>query len=175
MSRVEAILAFLDARGVAAAMIGGAALAVHGVARATLDIDLLTDDPRVLDPEFWTAMPADPPPEIRRGDASDPLAGVIRCNAAGDPVDLLVGRGRFISEVVARRGFIDAGGFRIPVVDAPDLILLKLSAGGPQDLLDVRLLLHGDPGNWRATVEQRIAQAPRDAQNTWKKLEASDD
>ena len=170
MSRVEEILRHLDAHGVAAAMIGGAALAVYGVARATLDVDLLAADAQVLDPAFWQGGTVAPPAEIRRGDDADPLLGLVRWTAAEGPVDLVVGRGRFMASIVARRVTLDAGGFRIPVVEAADLILLKLAAGGPQDLLDVRLMLEGDPGTWRATVAERVAEAPREVRESWERL-----
>jgi hypothetical protein len=34
-------------------VIGGVALSAHGIARATLDTDVLVADPAVLDPTFW--------------------------------------------------------------------------------------------------------------------------
>jgi hypothetical protein len=46
-------------------MIGGSALAVHGYARFTADVDLLTMDGRVLDEKFWDGADL---PEIRKGD-----------------------------------------------------------------------------------------------------------
>jgi hypothetical protein len=39
----------LEQGGVRLGLIGAAALAVHGVARSTFDLDLLTTDPAVLD------------------------------------------------------------------------------------------------------------------------------
>jgi hypothetical protein len=172
MSRVGVVLAYLESRGVAAAMIGGAALAVHGIARATLDIDFLTDDVRVLDTEFWSGLRDAPPPEIRRGDSSDPLVGVVRWNGHGDPIDIIVGRGSLTSEILSRRTTIAVGQRKLPVVDAPDLILLKLGAGGPQDLLDVRLMLHSDDGTWRAAVESRLSGCPQSVRDAWGDLRA---
>lgn len=170
MSRAAEIVAYLDAHGVASAVIGGMALAVHGIARSTVDVDLLTDDARVLERSFWSGLGSAPPAEIRRGDAADPLAGVVRWDTE-DAVDLIVGRGRFASNIVGRRVFLEIGGRKLPVVQAPDLILLKLAAGGPQDLLDVRLLLHADRGEWRAAVEERIETAPMDARQVWKRID----
>jgi hypothetical protein len=172
MSRVGVILNYMESRGVAAAMIGGAALAVHGIARATLDIDFLTDDARILDTEFWVELEDAASPEIRRGDSSDPLVGVVRWNGGGDPIDILVGRGRLTAEILSRRTTIHVGERTLPVVDAPDLILLKLGAGGPQDLLDIRLMLHGDDGTWRAAVESRLPSCPPPVRQAWDKLRA---
>ena len=167
MTRVSRIVIHLEGQGVISALIGGAALAAHGIARSTVDADLYTADVRVLDPSFWKGFE---PPEITRGDADDPLAGVARWNAS-DPVDLVVGRGRLAAEIVARRRWIESEGAKLPIVEAPDLILLKLLAGGPQDLLDVRLLLHADPDGWRSKVEERLSALPRDARDAWSRLE----
>ncbi|HEX4825848.1 MAG TPA: hypothetical protein VFV19_16220 [Candidatus Polarisedimenticolaceae bacterium] len=166
MTRVAGVLVHLEAQGVPAALIGGAALAAHGIARSTVDVDLYTADARVLDPSFWAAFD---PPEIRRGDALDPLAGVVRWNAT-EPVDLIVGRGSLAAEIVARRQWIESDGAKLPLVEAADLILLKLVAGGPQDLLDVRLLLQADPDGWRSKVEERLSKLPREARDAWSRI-----
>jgi hypothetical protein len=50
----------------------------------------------------------------------------------------------------------------VPAVStAPIWCSWKLFAGGPQDLLDARLLIAADPGGPRETVEQRLAGLPR--------------
>jgi hypothetical protein len=46
----------LDEGRVPFAVIGAAALAVHGVSRSTQDIDLLTTDLRLLQRTFWNAL-----------------------------------------------------------------------------------------------------------------------
>jgi hypothetical protein len=50
------VAAYLRDRNIPAALIGGDALAVHGVPRATLDQDLLAVDARVLDAATWTGL-----------------------------------------------------------------------------------------------------------------------
>lgn len=61
----------------------------HGIARSTFDIDVLTMDGRVLEPALWDSLRAHHTTiEIRPGDVDDPLAGVVRIDAAGE---LLVG------------------------------------------------------------------------------------
>ena len=80
----------LDRTRVPFALIGAAALAIHGVSRSTLDIDLLVTDRRVLDPSHWTALPDRIGCDVRPGDSADPLAGVIRFRAPGErDVDIL--------------------------------------------------------------------------------------
>lgn len=170
MSLVEGVLEYLSSHRIHAAMIGGAALAVYGVARATIDIDFLTDDARVLDRRFWDGFKAAPPDELRRGDADDPFAGIVRWTGGASPIDLLVGRGPLTSKMLARRIEFEIDGVRTPVVDAPDLLLLKLAAGGPQDDLDVKLLLRSDSGKLRAALIDRLTTAPPELRAAWERL-----
>ncbi len=85
------VVIYLESRGVPSALIGGVALGVYGIARATLDVDLLVADPAVLKPAFWAAGRSLGVPEVRSGDADDPLAGVVRFARSREPVDVLVG------------------------------------------------------------------------------------
>ncbi len=64
------------------ALIGAAALAIHGVSRSTHDLDLLATEPSCLDPRQWSALSEEGiVVEVRKGDADDPLAGVVRFTA----------------------------------------------------------------------------------------------
>jgi hypothetical protein len=115
-------------------VIGAHALAVHGVARYTADVDLLTIDRRVLDPRTW---PEDLAPTLREGDDEDPLEGVARFE---DPaVDVIVGRGPVMQGALAASEQHEL--LEDPVVTPLWLALLKLEAGGVQDLADVELLI----------------------------------
>lgn len=140
MSPLDTVSAFLERAGVPHALIGAAALAAAGVSRSTFDIDLLVLDRRCLEPSFWATLPDEAlDVEVRRGDADDPLAGVVRASASGErPVDIVVGKSgwqqRAIDRAIRRPG-------GPPVVQPRDLVLLKLYAGGTQDLWDVRQLL----------------------------------
>ena len=131
----------LDTADIPYALIGAGALAVHGVSRSTLDLDLLTTDPRVFGPDFWNDL-HDVTIDIRRGDADDPLAGVVRFSVPGErDVDLIVGRHPWQDTAVRRATRVSAGDLVVPVVGVADLILLKLYAGGAQDLWDIQQLL----------------------------------
>lgn len=173
MNAAAKVIHHLEHHGVAAALIGGVALGAHGLARATLDTDILVADEAVLDPRFWSTFTDLGAAEIRRGDADDPLLGIVRFATADEPVDVIVGRGAWIVSVLQRRLRIEAGGHSLSVVDRADLVLLKLFAGGPQDLLDVRLLLEADEGDLRRTVEKRLPAAPALALAAWRKIAAS--
>ena len=169
MNGVAEVIAYLDSRGVACALIGGVALGAHGVARATLDVDVLVADRAVLDPGFWSALHTPSPPEIRHGDPDDPLEGVVRLGGGAEPIDIVVGHQPWTTRVLERRVFLQFAGSRLPLVDRADLIILKLFAAGPQDLVDVQLLLAAEP-TVTATVEGRLAEAPARVRAAWTEL-----
>jgi len=155
------------------ALIGGLALAVHGITRYTEDADLLSIDSRVLKDPFWEILRKEGVlVEVRRGDYDDPLRGVVRLSADGErPVDVVVGRSAWHEQVLSRRRILHVAGEDLPVVDPADLVLLKLEAGGPQDLLDVRLLLAGPEGEAiRVDVETRIASLAAVTRAAWAAL-----
>jgi hypothetical protein len=65
------------------ALIGGVALAVHGITCHTEDADLLSTDGRVLSDAFWEILRKEGTKiEVRHGDFDDPLRGVVRLTAA---------------------------------------------------------------------------------------------
>lgn len=145
------------------ALIGGLALAVHGITRYTEDADLLSVDGRVLNDPFWEILRMEGVHvEVRRGDYDDPLRGVVRLTAEGErTVDVVVGRSVWHEEALSRRRVLHVAGEDLPVVDPADLVLLKLEAGGPQDLLDVRLLLRGPEGEGiRRALATRLEGLP---------------
>jgi hypothetical protein len=53
---LERVAAILSQHEIRHALIGAAALAVHGVSRSTLDQDLLVHDPRILDGDLWASL-----------------------------------------------------------------------------------------------------------------------
>jgi len=64
----------------------------------------------------------------------------------------------------------------LSVVDRADLVLqsfTKLFAGGPQDLLDVRLLLEAGGKELRGQVERRLSGVPPEVTRTWKHLRSA--
>jgi hypothetical protein len=160
----------LDDEGIQHALIGAAALAAAGVARSTFDVDLLVTDTRCLIDTIWEPMTAEGVEiEIRRGDASDPLAGVVRIVSAPDrPVDLIVGRSAWQQDILARARRHGAGP---PVVRPADLVLLKLFAGGAQDLWDIQQLLGlREAREWIPDVDAHITELPGSAQERWKTI-----
>jgi hypothetical protein len=167
MTLLLRVSALLDAVGVRHALIGAAALAAHGVARSTYDIDVLTTEGRVLAADLWEPLRvAGAGVDIQRGDLDDPLGGVIRLTAAGErPVDVVLGKGRWQARAVERADRTPGGP---PVVAARDLVLLKLYAGGTQDLWDVRALLElPERAALIAQVDEDLADLPADMRARW--------
>ena len=127
---VERVAAILDRAGARYAVIGAAAMAVHGVARSTRDIDLLTLSADCIDGTRWERLSdSGVNVSVARGDADDPLAGVIRFDQAGQrPVDLVVGRYRWQQRLLERAEAAVSGGTLLPTALARDIVLLKLFA-----------------------------------------------
>jgi hypothetical protein len=88
-----------------------------------------------------------------------------------DPVDVVVGRSPWTQRILQRKSEVRLGDQSIPVVDRADLVLLKLYAGGPQDLLDARMLLAaGDETETQRIIEGRLAEAPAAVRSAWREL-----
>lgn len=159
---LDVVVDELDRRCVPFALVGAAALAVHGISRSTLDIDLLVTDRRVLDATFWAALAADIERDSRPGDATDPLAGVIRFRAFEErDVDIVVGRGGWNIDVVTHAENARHHGRGLPTARMEDLILLKLYAGGSQDRWDIEVACHiGQGGGDRSGRAVARSAAP---------------
>lgn len=171
MTLLPRVAALLAAERVAFALIGASALAARGVSRSTHDLDLLTTDSRVLDPTLWQRL-SDVESEVRRGDASDPLEGVVRLASPGEPdVDLIVGRASWQTAVVERAERVRVGEIDLPVARASDLVLLKLFAGGTQDRWDIeQLLATGDRDTLVREVERGLRDLPPASVMLWTTL-----
>jgi hypothetical protein len=170
---LERVSALLARRGIEHAVIGAAALAAHGVARATVDLDLLAVDPACLDASIWQEVrAAGASVEIRHGDVHDPLAGVVRVASTGErSVDLILGKHAWQRELLARSAPLRIGATSVPVVAAPDLVLLKLYAGGPQDAWDIDQLLDVD-ASVSNEVEARLGSLPDECASLWRSIRA---
>jgi hypothetical protein len=172
MTIVE-VSSLLDRQGVPHAVIGAVALAVHGVLRASADTDVLVTDRRCLDATIWDGLTASGVMvDARRGDADDPLAGVVRLTPpSGTRIDIVVGRSRWQDDLLARAQRVSLMGTLLPVALPVDLVLLKLYAGCPQDAWDVDQLLDAVPG-----LESEVAPAlpvlPNECAALWRRIVA---
>lgn len=172
MTLQSQVVSALREAGISHALIGGVAMNVHGVNRATLDFDLMVMDPSCLRSDLWVDLQRQGiSVEIRKGDLTDPLAGVVRFRGTGDgAVDLVVGK-LIWQRKILERAASTPGEANVPVVRAADLILLKLYAGGPQDGWDIQQLLAGEDRNELiAEVEQLLPDLPADAKKLWLRI-----
>lgn len=169
MSLLDEVSSTLEAAGIRHALIGALALAVHGINRATVDLDLFVADASCLRPEIWADLQSRGiAVDIRKGDWTDPLAGVVRFQAPGEnPLDVVVGKLAWQARLLDRAEPV--GG--TPVVRAADLTLLKLYAGGPQDAWDVQqLLARPFREDLIREVESRLPELPEEGRDLWKKI-----
>jgi hypothetical protein len=165
------LLDHLDRRRVRWCVIGGVALAAHGYARYTADVDLLTMETRVLGDAFWTGLAH--AVEIRVGDGDDPIAGLVRWIST-PPHDVLIGRG-FAMQLAVDTAAWDPI-LTAPVATPAALVLLKLEAGAPHDLNDILALataqaMLGGP-DWRSIVEQHVDRLSTAARDAWRRVAA---
>lgn len=173
MSLVERVAAILDRADAPYAVIGAAAMAARGVGRSTRDVDLLTLSTAWLDSTWWAPLTAaGTEVSVSRGDADDPLAGVVRFQAEGErPVDLVVGRSRWQQRILERAEPAVVGGASLPTVLAPDLVLLKLYAGGSQDAWDIEQMLAGpDREALVAAVATNLDDLPARCRRLWSRI-----
>ncbi len=138
------------------ALIGGLALSAWGVVRATQDVDLLADTnpsplrdltlrgrlQRFLERRRCKV-------EWRVGEPDDPIPLLLRLNlpppTGGLAVDILWAHKRWQREALSRKVVIRVSRLEVSVLHPEHLILMKLEAGGSQDLLDVEALLSNPP------------------------------
>jgi hypothetical protein len=167
----------LSERDIDHALIGAAALSLHGYSRATSDLDLLVTRGDVLRVEFWDPLVAVGwKIELLRGEFDDPLAGsaVLEPPAGAPTIDVVVGKWKWQTESIERADRVAVLDIELPVVRAADLVLLKLDAGGPQDASDVRALLGvtAEPARLRAEVEERLDRLSPAARRAWLEIAA---
>jgi len=138
------------------ALIGGLAVSAWGMVRATEDIDLLADSsPSPLrNPTLQGNVQRHLEKrgcrvEWRIGDPDDPIPLLLRVGLPKPlrPIgaDILWAHRNWHREALARRIIVRISRLQLYVLHPEDLILMKLDAGGPLDLLDVERLLSNSP------------------------------
>ena len=123
------------------ALIGGFAVSAWGIPRATQDVDfalaLGSADPVTLSHHLNA--------EFQAGEPDDPLRGVYRLIFSTEdhdiPIQLILFPPHWTSLLIESVVVLSVLGCTIPVISWQTLILLKLYAGGPQDLIDAQHIL----------------------------------
>jgi hypothetical protein len=138
------------------ALIGGLSVAAWGMVRATEDLDFLADsdpspigDLNLRDLLRGSLERQRCRVEWRVGDHDDPVPLLLRIDLprsyGGLSADVLWAHKRWQREALTRTVTVSVSRLRVRVLHPEDLILLKLDAAGPQDLLDVQALLADPP------------------------------
>ncbi len=170
---VEPVRQLLESIGAPYALIGAHAMAARGYPRFTVDVDLMTTDARVLDRATWAGLERDGARvDPRRGDADDPLGGVVHVQRGDDlDVDVVLAKWPWEARLIARAERLTVMGADLPVPRTSDLILLKLAAGGYLDLHDAAALLSlGDRASLAREVETHIGDVRPDVLDLWRDL-----
>lgn len=144
----ERIAEALEERRIDAVVIGGWALAVHNYPRATRDLDLgVNTDVNALETLGVELRAEGHQVEVMHPGGDDPLGGVLTVEATTGAIVQVVnfqgvasGFPAAIRDAVANAA-PPADGSRLRVVPLPQLIALKLYAGGAKSRADVSQLL----------------------------------
>lgn len=149
LREAESIAAILAEEGVPAIVIGAVALAAHQYVRSTMDVDFGVEaDLKQMRRLSDTLRSLGYDAELREPDADDPLGGVIDIPGAFGLVQIVNFSDRFPAAI---RDALDGeeirtrpnGGLR--VMPIPQLVALKLYAGGLKSLADIVELLRRNP------------------------------
>lgn len=148
VDELRAVLEALGARGVDHAVVGALALAVHGVVRATTDIDLLVR-PDDLDRALAAVATVgyDLPAQRMTFRSGVTVQRVTKVD--GDEaltVDFLLADGPLL-DAWDSRTTVRAGPLELRVVSRPQLIAMKALSGRLRDLADIRRLQGEDDGD----------------------------
>lgn len=127
-------------------LIGALAVSARARPRATRDIDFLVSAEREF---FFKTLPdllrhEDYRLKVYQGGLDDPINGLIRIyddQTGAEIADIIPVFWNWQDEIVAGAEKIELLGITLPVARIEDLIVLKLKAGGPQDMIDTEELL----------------------------------
>jgi len=140
--------AALDDAEIGYMVVGGQAVLVHGEPRLTRDIDLTIAGGQESVPGLLAVLaqlglrplPIDP-----IGFAAETMVLPAVDDTSGIRVDLILSWTPFEREAIERAETVSLDGLAYRVATAADLVVLKVLAGRPRDLEDVRGILIGNP------------------------------
>ena len=146
---LQTVVAVLNERKILYAVMGGLAVRVYAIPRFTNDVDLTISIDRQELPLLFDAFRAvgiEIPPPFRAG-WLDSVAGLplFKADLFQDErsieIDIFVSETEFQHSLILRRKKIETPAGEIWFVTPEDLILLKLIASRPRDLIDVQDIL----------------------------------
>jgi predicted nucleotidyltransferase len=129
-------------------IIGAFALAVHGVVRASSDVDALLYVSYKRLAAISTIFEASEfDAALRRGDDDDPiLSMLVLSDVYGNRVELLGGLRGMDPKIFSRAVEVPFHGVNLRIVGREDFIAMKCFAAGPKDLADARAAFEGAQG-----------------------------
>lgn len=148
LAALRDLMAWLQAEDVRALIIGGVAASLLGRPRLTQDVDVLVMLDRAQRSRFLASAPAfnfEPRVGDPLGLARRTRVLLVRHRPTAIDVDVVFGALPFEQEALARARPMTAGGVTFPVVTPEDLVVMKMVAHRPQDLLDVEAVLEIQP------------------------------
>ena len=144
LAAIRDLMAWLQARQVRGVIIGGVAASLLGRPRLTNDVDVLV----MLDRTEWAGFLAGAAAFHFTARVEDPMGFAHRTRVlpvhhrpSAIDVDVVLGALPFEEEALARARTVSAGGVSFPVPTAEDLVVMKMVAHRPQDLIDVESVL----------------------------------
>jgi predicted nucleotidyltransferase len=142
---VEQIIGLFDELGLQYAIMGGIAVRVYGIPRATYDVDFTTAIPREVLPSLFQRVQSKgfTVPEQYLQGWLDQVGGMplikfrLYLDGRGVDVDVFLAESEFQETILTRRKRAKLNGNAAWLVSPEDLILLKLLANRPRDIADV--------------------------------------
>ena len=149
LAAAEHVVRILEHHRVDAVVIGAVALAAHRYVRLTQDIDLgVNADIEALRAVASALCAAGFQAELREPDAQDPLGGVIDVTGTFGSLQIVNFAERFpavIEDALRTATVALRPGSRLRIAPLPQLVALKLYAGGIKSKADVLELLERNP------------------------------
>lgn len=142
---LEDFLQILNGHRLDYVLMGGIAVRAYGVPRPTYDIDFTVAIDRDRLPDFYRTLEQAgyTVPEQYLGGWIDQVAGMplvkfrLYLDGEGIDVDVFLAESSYQKELLRRRCQADVDGLVVWLVTPEDLVLLKLMANRPRDLVDV--------------------------------------
>ncbi len=145
----EQVTEILEQHQVDAVVIGAVALAAYHYVRQTYDVDLgVNADVPTLRDVLASLRRAGFTAELREPDGTDPLGGVIDITGSFGLLQIVSFAGRFpavIEDAIRTATLVVRPGSPLKLVPLPQLVALKLYAGGLKSKADILELLRRNP------------------------------
>jgi len=152
LNRLQDVFASLSRHDVRYVVIGGIAVVLHGVPRATFDLDILIDATPANAANLLQALTDAGLGTATLTTPEEVLGNEITVFKDRVRIDVQTSTpGLSFADAWSHRESMEYRGQPFHVVSKPDLIAAKRAAGRPVDLDDVRLLLAGSEDPPRST------------------------